>query len=157
MNYANFIKSDPEKYVVKSMKDGLDRLMDEKTVFYTSIVQLTHVHNQNVNQIQHPIALFGEKKFLFYSLVLPKNSPLSEIFRKFALESIQSGLRDAIWREWIGPELKRSGGNAQRHVISIWETMIFFLTLFVFLGIALITMIGEILYRKRFQTTKYKP
>ena len=155
MNYVNYMRSDPNKYIVQSMKDGLDRLMDEKTVFYTSIAQLTHIYNQNLNQMQYPLVTFGGQKFIFYCLILPKNSPLTEIFKKSAMKSIQSGLRDAIWHEWIGPKLSHSGGIAQGHVISIWETMIFFLIFLASLGISLITMIAEILYKKSCDSTKF--
>ena len=59
--------------MVKSIKDGLDRLNDEKILFYISIPQFTHLYNQNLNQIQYPITLFGEKSFNFYALILTKN------------------------------------------------------------------------------------
>ena len=132
------------------MEEGLKRLMDDKTVLYTSSHQFTHISNKNYNQIQFPISKFGRESSIFYSLLLPKNSPLTEIFKRYALHSIQSGLRDAIWREWIGPKLTNhnQGGKAQRHNISIWETMIFFMVLFVFLGLSLVTMFFEILFKK---------
>ena len=91
---------------------------------------MDEVYNKYPGEISN-FAQFGSSRPTYSSLLLTKNSPLTPIFRKEALKSIQSGLRDALLQEWIGPNIKKVV-KTEPFSVSMGQTFTVFLQMILF-------------------------
>ena len=124
------MQENSQDYVVDSVKDGLLALSNDKTVFFGRMDQMYETYNKNPGEISN-FAQFGNGRPTYSSLLLTKNSPLTPFFRKEALKSIQSGLRDALLQEWIGAKIK-NGIKTEPFSVSMGQTFTVFLQMILF-------------------------
>lgn len=81
-------------------------------------------------------------KTTFFSLCLTKNSPLTPYFKKVATQSIQSGLREALMSEWIGPKIEKNPG-VESYQLTLGKTFLLFSVLFVSVLASFIILLAE--------------
>ena len=94
--YWQYVEENPDRYIVSSIKDGINHLKDEKTVYFTTKEQLREGYNKYSQNTYH-IVEFAKGRQEFYSLILTKNSPLTPSFKKLAWKTVESGLRCEIF------------------------------------------------------------
>ena len=120
--------------------------MDDKTVYFTTKQQLREGYNKHSQNIS-PIMEFAKGRTEFYSLILTKNSPLTPFFKKIAWKSIESGLRDALMREWFGPPVK-SYAEAEKVTLTFGQTFLIFIVLIGSLFVSFLIWLAEISWKK---------
>ena len=74
---------------------GLERLQNDKTIFYTLDSFLRDEKQKNPTSVQK-IMTFGASKKSFYSFALTKNSPLLPLFRQASMKTFESGQSSRI-------------------------------------------------------------
>ena len=144
--YWEYVEENPDRYIVSSIKDGINHLKDEKTVYFTTKEQLREGYNKYSQNTYH-IVEFAKGRQEFYSLILTKNSPLTPSFKKLAWKTVESGLRDALMREWFGPPVI-SKTETEFNYLSFGQTFLIFVVMFGSLIASFIIYLLEILWKK---------
>ena len=144
--YWQYVEENPDRYIVSSIKDGINHLKDEKTVYFTTKEQLREGYNKYSQNTYH-IVEFAKGRQEFYSLILTKNSPLTPSFKKLAWKTVESGLRDALMREWFGPPVI-SKADTEFNYLSFGQTFLIFVVMFGSLIVSFLIYLLEILWKK---------
>ena len=87
---------------------GLEKLQNDKTVFYTMDSFLRDEKQKNPMSVQD-IKTFGASKNLYYNFMLTKNSPLLPLFKQASIQTFESGQSSRIELKWRGGEIKGEG------------------------------------------------
>lgn len=119
-------------------------LTEDKVVYHGELDQFTKFHNDNHESRIDSVVNLKQGKPTFWSLMLTKNSPLTPFFKKIAIESFQFGLRDALRREWIGPDI-RSVPSAKKNTLTGGQTFLLFVVLLIFMVLSTITFVIEVM------------
>ena len=119
-------------------------LTEDKVVYHGELDQFTKFHNDNHESRIDSVVNLKQGKPIFWSLMLTKNSPLTPFFKKIAIESFQFGLRDALRREWIGPDI-RSVPSAKKNTLTGGQTFLLFVVLLIFMVLSIITFVFEVM------------
>ena len=145
--FWQYVQDNPERYIVNSNKDGLKALLNQNTVYYSSKGQLTEGYNKYAQDIS-PIVQFAKGNTEYYSLILTKNSPLTPFFKKLAWKSIESGLRDALMREWFGPPIYSSESKTTTLGLTLEQTFLIFVVILGSLLASLFIYFLEVIWKK---------
>ena len=145
--FWQYVQDNPERYIVNSNKDGLKSLLNHNTVYYGSKGQLTEGYNKYSQDIS-PIVQFAKGNTEYYSLILTKNSPLTPFFKKLAWKSIESGLRDALMREWFGPPIYSSESKTTTLGLTLEQTFLIFVVILGSLLVSLFIYFLEVMWKK---------
>ena len=119
-------------------------LTEDRVVYHGELDQFTKFHNDNHESRIDSVVNLKQGKPTFWSLMLTKNSPLTPFFKKIAIESFQFGLRDALRREWIGPDI-RSVPSAKKNTLTGGQTFLLFVVLLIFMVLSIITFVIEVM------------
>ena len=119
-------------------------LTEDKVVYHGELDQFTKFHNDNHESRIDSVVNLKQGKPTFWSLMLTKNSPLTPFFKKIAIESFQFGLRDALRREWIGPDIK-SISSVKKNTLTGGQTFLLFVVLLIFMLLSTITFVIEVM------------
>ena len=122
-------------------------LTEDKVVYHGELDQFTKFHNDNHESRIDSVVNLKQGKPTFWSLMLTKNSPLTPFFKKIAIESFQFGLRDALRREWIGPDIKRVS-SVKKNTLTGGQTFVLFVILLIFMLLSTVTFVIEVMISK---------
>ena len=78
---------------------------------------------------------------------MTKNSPLTPSFKKLAWKTVESGLRDALMREWFGPPVI-SKADTEFNYLSFGQTFLIFVVMFGSLIVSFLIYLLEIVWKK---------
>ena len=84
------VKNKPSEAIYQTMADGLLQLRTDSVILHAIEGQLIGHFKANPFLSQN-IKTFGKGRVEYFSAMLPKNSPLTPLFRKVQLELIESG------------------------------------------------------------------
>ena len=102
--YWKQVKANPGVYNVSGIKDGLESLSTSKTILHSYYSTLAYHKSSNL-QTFPPISTFGAAKPQVFYLILPKNYPLTPIFKQASTHLFESGSYNKLFDKWIGSNL----------------------------------------------------
>ena len=124
---------------------GLISLKNDRTIYYELENLITSIYNQHVQELPQIFVFERERAPRPMSLIFTKNSPLTPFFKKAAQKSIQSGLRDALSKEWFGPRIKPVA-HSESFALGIGQTFLIFIVMSSALIIAFLIFLLELVF-----------
>ena len=109
------LDAEPEKHYAKSILEGLQRLKEDKTLFFSSDVGLRAYRNKFPSQFP-PIKTFGKRTKL-QNVAFTKNSPLFPAFKFLARKTVEFGLAEKLGQEWQGQKLSALKSGPQDVIV----------------------------------------
>ena len=104
MEYWTRDQADPTETRVGSIKEGLDRIAQEQTVFFIDDGQLKGWLRANPFHVQR-LDIFGHELPTYDSLLFSLNSPLVPMFRAATFTFRQQGTEYALIKRWFGEDI----------------------------------------------------
>jgi hypothetical protein len=98
-DYADYwarVQTNPDEYMFKSMKEGLDMIAKSETVMQTDYDKISGYFKANPFYVQR-INIFATVDQSANTLVFPHNSPLKSIFTKGVTRIQENGLQERNW------------------------------------------------------------
>ena len=135
--------------------EGLVSLQKDRTIYYELENLITSVYNQHVQELPQIFVFERERTPVSLSLIFTKNSPLTPFFKKATQKSIQTGLRDALIKEWFGPRIKPVA-NSESFALGIGQTFLIFIVMSTALILAFLIFLVELLFPKDHRFFKSK-
>ena len=155
-NYDKWLKEigneNLKNYMVSSVGEGMKSLAKEDAVYFGQSQQVRRLFNKHEHGIK-TLANLSDRRRMYFSILLTKNSPLMPYFKKVAFDSIESGLMEAVLHKWIGPKIRHSH-NPEGSPLTVGQTFLVFTFLLTFIFLSLVTYFIEVITFKILMPSK---
>ena len=101
VNYWKYVELNPEEYKLPNIESAIKELSKDSRTLYVS--QLFQIYAFYKRRLDMPgLRVIKDSSTNSYNLIFPKFSPLTPLFRKFALVSLENELFAKLTHRWFG-------------------------------------------------------
>ena len=148
-SYREQVKEDPEQFKFKSHHQALDDAQNERIVVWVDEGKVRSYLRANPHAAAN-LKIFGKTSPSTTHMILPKNSPLTPMFRQGFLRLRENGMFDYLESKWLNvPDYRNRLSLKMRHVVGIGQIVLIFYIMVATIGTVLLILRLEILWHKQ--------
>ena len=132
--------------VFGNVKEGLDMLRQERAVIHIYFGMLKAYFRSDPFRQQN-LKTFAKGRAEFSAIILPFNSPLKPILQSASNTLIETGIQDAILKDWEGTAIPQAG-EFEILILTTGHTILVFMLILTVISITIMILFCEI-YHKR--------
>ena len=99
--YVELMKDDPNKFLYKSVKEGVKRMNSSQIAIYENEKRLRRYYNNNPNETRPTIIPREGDSYLMENFAFTPNSPLVPYFASGCMDLYANGILNILERKWI--------------------------------------------------------
>jgi hypothetical protein len=143
--YWKRVQSNPEEFVYKTMKEGLDWINNNQMFMFISDSELKGYFRNNPFHIQR-LDIYATVEKHYKYLAFPFNSPLKVIFERTMTQARERGIQQNVQAQWFGGAINKNL-EVETMVLTLGQViMIYALMLSVFV-FCIVVFCGELIYK----------
>ena len=144
--YAPLMEADPEKFMFKTVEEGIGRIKSGKFAILELEKALQEYYKENPFDIR-PNLIQSHKSHVRDNMIFTKNSPLNPLFAAGHLQLLDSGITEILEETWMGKELiKEQPQSLVTTVLNLGQTMVTFIILAAAIILSISILLIEIVW-----------
>ena len=147
--YWDHVLKDPEKFKFKNHRQALDDAQTQRIVVWVAEDKVRSYLKENPHATTN-LKIFGQKSPKTNHMLLPKNSPLTLMFRHGFRRLRENGIFDYLQYKWLNvPDNRNRLSLRSRHVVGIGQIVLIFYIKIAIIGTVVLVLGLEILWHKQ--------